>query len=153
MNQENNIILAKPSGITLEKHVSDVISEANMVLSSIPFVQKKYFDIVGKDLQKRLEVVCKLHDDGKKHPKWQNACQLDYSAFLEQKRTYTNSNQVFPNGTNIMKAGIRHEFQSLVFNLRKKLPMALQCAIAAHHSKLGFAFEGRCRILSPSLWL
>ena len=143
MNQENNIILAKPSGITLEQHVSDVVSEANMVLSSVPSVQKKYLDIVGKDLQKRLEIVCKLHDDGKKHPKWQNACQSDYSLFLEQKRINVNSNQVIPIGTNIMKAGIRHEFQSLLFNTRKKMPMALQCAIAAHHSKLGFAFESR----------
>lgn len=143
MDQKNNIILAKPSGITLEQHVSDVISEANMVLSSNPFVQKKYFDIVGKDLQKRLEIVCRLHDDGKRHPKWQNACQSDYSVFLEQKRRSTDSNLVIPIGTNLMKAGIRHEFQSLVLNTRKKLPMALQCAIASHHSKLGFAFESR----------
>ena len=42
-----------------------------------------------------------------------------------------------------MKAGIRHEFQSLVLNAPKNIPLALQCAIAAHHSKLGFAFENR----------
>lgn len=140
MYQENNIILAKPSGITLGQHVSNVVSEANMILSNVPFVPLKYNDIVCKDLQKRLEIVCKFHDDGKKHPKWQNACQLDYKVFLAQKEKGSQAN---PSGTNIMKAGIRHEFQSLVMNAHKNLPLALQCAIAAHHSKLGFAFENR----------
>ena len=140
MCQESNIILAKPSGITLEQHISNVVSEADMILSIVPFVTQKYHDIVCKDLQKRLEVVCRLHDDGKKHRKWQNACQLDYKAFLAKKE---NGGQDNPMGVNIMKAGIRHEFQSLVLNASKNMPLALQCAIAAHHSKLGFSFESR----------
>lgn len=140
MHQENNIILAKPTGITLEQHVSNVISEADMILSIVPFVTQKYRDIVCKDLQKRLEVVCRLHDDGKKQRKWQEACQKDYKVFLNQKEKGCQAN---PIGANIMKAGIRHEFQSLVLNAHKNMPLALQCAIAAHHSKLGFAFENR----------
>ena len=99
MHQESNIILAKPSGITLEQHVSNVVSEANIILSNVPFVPLKYSDIVCKDLQKRLEIVCKVHDDGKKHPKWQNACQLDYKVFLAQKE---KGGQANPSGTNIM---------------------------------------------------
>lgn len=143
MNLTDNIILAKPSGITLEQHVFDVISEANMVLSTVPFVSSKYFSLVGKDLQKRLEVVCKLHDDGKKHPKWQTACQLDYKIFREQVGSNSNDTHIVPQGKNLLTTGIRHEFQSLIYNAKKNLPLALQCAIAAHHSKLGFAFEKR----------
>lgn len=140
MNFDSNIILAKPSGVTLEQHIFDVMTEADMILSSSPFVLEKYSSFVGKDLHKRLEVVCKLHDDGKKHPKWQDACRKDYEAFLEKKH---HDKSTKPEGVHIQNAGIRHEFQSLIFNDGKKMPLALQCAIAAHHSKLGFAFEER----------
>lgn len=143
MYQENKTILAKPSGITLEQHVSNVVSEADMIMSTVPFVPQKYRDIVNKDLQKRLEVVCRLHDDGKKDPKWQQACQLDYEDFIRQKRTNAKNAQTILTGKNLLKTGIRHEFQSLVLNAHRNMPLALQCAIAAHHSKLCYTYEYR----------
>lgn len=143
MNLANNIILAKPSGITLEQHVFDVMTEADMILSQIPYVISKYQQIVGKDLKNRLEVVCKFHDDGKKHPKWQTACKSDYEDFLKKKNGISDNTKISPDGSHIQRAGIRHEFQSLIINENRKMPLALQCAIAAHHSKLSFAFESR----------
>ena len=140
MNMYNNIVLAKPSGITLEQHVFDVMTEADMILSNTSFVVEKYQQIVGKDLRKRLEIVCKLHDDGKSNPKWQNACRKDYDNYLKGR---LKNKDTKPDGNNIQRAGIRHEFQSLVINKSKNLPLSLQCAIAAHHSKLGFAYESR----------
>lgn len=140
MNLVSNIILAKPSGITLEQHIFDVMTEANMILSHFPFVSTKYERFIGKNLSKRLEVVCKLHDDGKKDPRWQNACRKDYEIYLKGKQKDKDTK---PDGANIQRAGIRHEFQSLVMNEAKKMPLVLQCAIAAHHAKLGFAFENR----------
>lgn len=143
MSFESNIILAKPSGVTLEQHIFDVMTEANMILSLFPYVIWKYRNFVDKDLQKRLEIVCKLHDDGKKHPKWQNACRKDYEDFLKKKKDNHKEQTKTADGTHIQQAGIRHEFQSLVMNESKKMPLSLQCAIAAHHSKLGFAYESR----------
>jgi len=140
MNLVSNIILAKPSGITLEQHIFDVMTEANMILSHFPFVSAKYERFIGKNLSKRLEIVCKLHDDGKKDPRWQNACRKDYEIYLKGKQEDKDTK---PDGANIQRAGIRHEFQSLVMNEAKKMPLVLQCAIAAHHAKLGFAFENR----------
>lgn len=140
MNMYNNIVLAKPSGITLEQHVFDVMTEADMILSNTSFVVEKYQQIVGKDLRKRLEIVCKLHDDGKSNPKWQNACRKDYDNYLKGR---LKNKDTKPDGNHIQRAGIRHEFQSLVINKSKNLPLSLQCAIAAHHAKLGFAFEDR----------
>jgi len=63
--------LAKISGITLEQHCSNVISEALKICSCQPATIKKYYRIVGKDLLQRVEVTCQLHDDGKAEPHWQ----------------------------------------------------------------------------------
>ena len=41
-------ILAKPSGITLEQHVSDVIQEAMMICNCLPATCEKYQKMVGK---------------------------------------------------------------------------------------------------------
>jgi len=140
-------ILAKPSGITLEQHTQEVVSEGKLLLEQTPFVVQKYQERVGKSLAIRLERVCQYHDSGKKAPKWQNACQKDYEAFLRWQSQYGGTFKEYSKtenaGENIRKAGVRHEFQSLRQVENKKLPLPQQAAIAAHHGKLGINSEER----------
>lgn len=104
---------------------------------------------IGKSLARRLELVCKYHDDGKSFSKWQLACQRDYKEFLTWQsqhggdfNDYSKANKEKA-GANIRKAGFRHEFQSLKIHEKSKLSFPLQAAIAAHHGKLGFKYEER----------
>lgn len=140
-------ILAKPSGITLEQHTEGVVSEGKLLLEQTSFVVQKYQERVGKSLAIRLERVCRYHDLGKKTPKWQNACQKDYEAFLQWQSqfgcTFKDYSKTEKAGENIRKAGVRHEFQSLRWVENKKLTLPQQAAIAAHHGKLGNNFEER----------
>lgn len=149
MNKYRYPILAKPSGITLEQHRSDVMSEGELLSKEMPFVFEKYENLVGKSLLTRLICGCKLHDDGKAQI-WQVACQKDYDAYLKWKqrnvgetyKVYIKENYNIV-GNNIRQAGVRHEFYSLSLNANKKMPLCLQAAIAAHHGKLGFDNEER----------
>lgn len=142
-------VLAKPSGITLEKHQADVISEGKVLVRHYPFTFKKYLRTTGKSLERRLELVSRLHDDGKKYEKWQRACHLDYRSYLIWRQKFGGTFQEYAvenpgeAGQCLRKAGVRHEFQSLIKNEKKKLPISLQAAIAAHHAKLGFKYEER----------
>lgn len=140
-------ILAKPSGITLEQHTQGVMSEGKLLLEQTPFVVQKYQERVGKSLATRLERVCQYHDLGKKTPKWQDACQKDYEAFLQWQSQYGGTFKEFSKtekaGENIRRAGVRHEFQSLRLVEKTKLPLSQQAAIAAHHGKLGEKEEPR----------
>ena len=79
MNKFRYPILAKPSGITLEQHRFDVMSEGELLSKEMPFVFDKYEDLVGKSLLSRLICVCKFHDDGKAEI-WQVACQNTWRA-------------------------------------------------------------------------
>jgi CRISPR-associated endonuclease/helicase Cas3 len=139
--------LAKPSGITLEQHTQGVVSEGKLLLEQTPFVVEKYQERVGKSLAIRLERVCQYHDLGKKAPKWQNACQKEYEAFLQWQSKYGGTFKEYSKtenaGENIRKAGVRHEFQSLQLTGKTNLPLPQQAAIAAHHGKLGNNFEER----------
>jgi CRISPR-associated endonuclease/helicase Cas3 len=141
--------LAKPSGITLDQHRKNVMSEGQVLNEQTPFVFQKYLNRIGKSLERRLELVCKYHDDGKIFSKWQIACQKDYEDFLVWQsqhggdfNAYSKANKEKA-GANIRKAGVRHEFQSLKINEKSKLPIPLQVAIAAHHGKLSFKHEER----------
>jgi len=140
-------ILAKPSGITLEQHTQEVVSEGKLLLEQTPFVVQKYQERVGKSLAIRLERVCQYHDLGKKTPKWQIACQKDYEAFLQWQSqhggTFKDYSKTEKAGENIRKASVRHEFQSLRLIEKTNLPLPQQAAIAAHHGKLGNNFEER----------
>ena len=142
-------VLAKPSGITLKQHRENVISEGELLAQYHPFTFQKYLDNTGKSLERRLELVCKFHDDGKEYEKWQKACQLDYENYLKWRERFGGNFQEFSEqnrneaGKNLRQAGVRHEFRSLLFNEKKKLPICLQAAIAAHHGKLGFKYEDR----------
>ncbi|KAA6326209.1 CRISPR-associated endonuclease/helicase Cas3 [termite gut metagenome] len=142
-------ILAKPSGITLDEHRQNVMSEGELLFEQTPFVFQKYRELVGKNLANDLKWVCKLHDDGKRIPEWQLACQKDYEAFLNWQSQHGRDFKEYSKdvkekaGENIRKAGVRHEFHSLRLNEKKDLPISLQAAIAAHHGKLGFYDESR----------
>lgn len=160
MDVDRKHTLAKITGITLEQHCNDVISEAAKLCSNIPVTKKKYRDLVGKDLRQRLEVACQLHDDGKAEPHWQNACIKDADSFQKWKLQHENDTlQEYEKkckdeaGLAIRNCGVRHEFFSLHYNMPKKLPMSLQVAIAAHHGKLGQKFRERWKSLGmESLW-
>jgi CRISPR-associated endonuclease/helicase Cas3 len=142
-------ILAKPSGVTLEQHTKEVMSEGKLLLEQIPFVVKKYQEQIGKSIVRRLELVCEYHDLGKKTPKWQLACQMDFEAYLIWKSTNNGDFKEYSKkqkgkaGENIRNAAVRHEFHSLQFTKNYNLPLPLQTAIAAHHGKLGLNFEDR----------
>lgn len=140
-------ILAKPSGITLEQHTQEVVSEGKLLLEQTPFVVRKYQERIKKSLAIRLERVCEYHDLGKKNFKWQIACQKDYDVFLQWQSqhggTFKDYSKTENAGENIRKAGVRHEIQSLRLLKNTKLPLPLQVAIAAHHGKLGNNFEER----------
>jgi CRISPR-associated endonuclease/helicase Cas3 len=139
--------LAKPSGITLEEHTKNVISEGKQLLNTTPFVVHKYQEFVGKSLIKRLELICKYHDIGKATSKWQTACQKDYENYLQWQEQTDGAFQEYSKnknaGENIRNAGVRHEFQSLRLTEKTNLPTPLQTAIAAHHKKLGIDSENR----------
>ena len=70
-----NNILAKPSGITLGQHRSDVVSEVSDICQIFIGTCEKYKKLTGKDLAMRLSVSAKWHDNGKACPKWQEACR------------------------------------------------------------------------------
>ena len=91
MNILKKNILAKPSGITLEQHISDVIQEAMMICDSFPATCEKYQKIVGKDFRKRLEISALYHDIGKKDIKWQTACQADYADYCQWRRKHSEA--------------------------------------------------------------
>ncbi len=151
MNNYKHPILAKPSGITLDQHRKNVMSEGLLFTKQTPFVFQKYQERIGKSLARRLEIVCRYHDDGKIINKWQIACQKDYDDFLKWQgnshKNYKSYSETVKEkaGTNIRKACVRHEFQSLKIHKRKKMPLSLQAAIAAHHGKLSFKHEERWR--------
>lgn len=128
-----NKFLAKPTGISLERHLQDVEWEAALCASSHPFIVKKYFKITGRNFQKRIQIAAKYHDIGKKHLCWQAACWKDYQDFLTNKKY----------GKHLQKVGLRHEIASLLFLQKKMLSDPVLVAIAAHHKKLSFQHEKR----------
>ena len=142
-------ILAKPSGITLEQHTSDVMSEAMAICASIPATEMKYKRLIGKSLKERLVVVAKYHDLGKKFAKkWQNACIQDYEKYQQWRNL--NKNKSFKEyrhqcsheaGSCLRQASVRHEFYSLLKCESDKFPLSLMTAIAAHHAKLSFKYS------------
>lgn len=157
MNNKANKILAKPSGITLDEHTSNVMSELKNIALAKPFVFSKYAKLVDAPLEKRLEVAVRFHDEGKKHSKWQNACVKDYYNFKKWKKVNGGNFQDYEKsvrkeaGANIRHAAIRHEWVSVDmleknFKIKKKQEEAftiIEAAIVAHHSKLGQKYKER----------
>lgn len=127
------LILAKPSGITLEQHQLDVITEGEALCSN--FIVSKYLKFVQKNLQERIKIVCKYHDEGKRNERWQTACQNDYNEYTRNPNTFV--------GENLKKVGIRHELYSASIAKQLKMPLPLIASIAAHHGKMNIANENR----------
>lgn len=135
-------ILGKPSGITLRQHTDNVQAEGNYLVSALPISFEKYLKLIGKNLDKRLRGAIKYHDEGKKHPKWQDACQKDYIVFLEWQKKHGGDYEDFCRkapglvGRNLMVTGVRHEINSLIRHMNDGFSEPVKVAIAAHHAKL-----------------
>lgn len=150
-NTLNSVLLAKPSGVTLEQHTSDVMSEAKNLCHFLKASCRKYETFsMGKSLTQRVVIAAKAHDLGKRCQQWQTACRLDYNSFSEWKKEHPQADfEEYEKeagtdaGKAIRKSNVRHEFYSLKYSRKQKLPLPLQAAIAAHHSKLSHAFEKR----------
>ena len=129
-------ILAKSDGITLQQHTSDVVQEAEKILSRRPFAIEKYARFTGRDLGEVVRQSARWHDEGKKHAVWQHACRQDHATWLLNPAA---------RGEKLMKCGIRHEMDSLVRATREKADLGRvgMVAIAAHHGKLGHRHEKR----------
>lgn len=136
LSKMKNELLAKPKGTTLKEHIENVTNEAIKIIQKHSFVIKKYEQLTGKNLEKRLKVAAKFHDDGKKHLKWQNACKKENEIYLTTQKVM---------GGYLQKTGIRHEMESLYLHQNDKYPFSevLKIAIAAHHGKLGQTWETR----------
>lgn len=141
--------LAKPSGITLQQHIKNVLAEGIYIHNTLPISFQKYSKTVNKDLFKRLNGAIKFHDDGKLHTKWQNACRNDYEEFLKWHsltgKNFNEYSKYFKDlaGKNLRNSGVRHEINSLTRHISDGFSNPVKVAIAAHHSKLGRRFEDR----------
>ena len=145
-------ILGKPSGVTLEEHTSNVRREAAQILSVRPFTLQKYRRAFSVDLRQIVDEIAFWHDEGKKHPRWQEACRKDFAEFwawMQKTHPRVERKDAAPyfsrfkaanknKAQNLRGAKLRHEFHSLVLRRKKKpLPPTLYyAAIAAHHAKL-----------------
>ncbi|GAB3571433.1 hypothetical protein GCM10027578_29660 [Spirosoma luteolum] len=139
--------LAKPSGITLKDHITHVVDEGRLLIQCFPTTFNKYLELTGKDLRKRLNGACLFHDDGKAHQQWQTACQQDYQEYLSWQAGNGGTYQDYERarkgqtGRNLMKAGIRHEIDSLIRRQKDNFSLPVQIAIGAHHGKLSVRHE------------
>ncbi len=142
-------LLAKPSGITLQEHVKDVLEEGSYIQKSFPNTFKKYFLLIQKDLGKRLDGAIKFHDAGKEHTRWQEACRKDYELYKVWYESNKDCFQQFSKknkelaGKNLRVSGVRHEIASLDKHFNDGFSQPVKVAIAAHHSKLSRKHENR----------
>lgn len=160
---ENNIVLAKPSGITLEQHNKDVVKESLSICQVLPASLSKYSKMVGKNLTNLLCASAEWHDEGKKHNKWQTACWKDYQNYKVWKIKNPKGNFLIYSkecqdeaGENLRKNNFRHEMESLrIVVPQGDLLMSQKVAIAAHHSKLGRRYEDKWEACEAyrSLWI
>lgn len=88
---KRNNILAKPSGITLGQHRSDVVSEVSDICQIFISTCEKYKKLTGKDLAMRLSVSAKWHDNGKACKKWQEACRKDFHNYQLWKQKHPDN--------------------------------------------------------------
>lgn len=147
---KRSYILAKPSGITLEQHSSDVMSEMSDICQIFIGTCEKYKKLTGKDLAMRLSVSAKWHDNGKACKTWQEACRKDFHNYLLWKQNHPDhsfkeysSEKRNEAGCHLKNVGIRHEFYSLDKAVTTNMPISILAAIAAHHGKLGLGFEDK----------
>ncbi len=152
-------ILGKPSGITLRNHTQHVVDQVQMILPKGNFLEEKYLQMVQLNLKELVLQAAEFHDFGKKHQRWQKACQLDFQAYNRWRiqkelpidkpnathyRAYVEDTLKQKNrpGVHLMKAKLRHEFASLlgIENRGVEVNEVVKVAIAAHHGKLNHRF-------------
>ena len=128
--------LAKPTGVTLEAHIKNLLDQAEIALEMRPFVIRKYHEMTGADFGSEVRQSARWHDEGKKHEIWQSACQKDFAVY----KTLTSKEQKNFRAKNIRQAGgkFRHEMGSLEYMFRCKANVSLpvKVAVASHHGKL-----------------
>lgn len=117
--------LAKSTGLPLEEHNLHLLQQCDQIFPAHAFACSKYAERTGQNLEQLVRLGIRWHDEGKKHPKWQEPCRRDFE----------EGNK---NGKHIRNAHIRHELASLEFVHRANmvLPIPVRIAIAAHHGKL-----------------
>lgn len=138
----SNEPLAKPSGVPLREHIQNLLMQARDTFSQRSFMIEKYHKMTnGADFVAEVEKSAGWHDIGKTDSQWQGACMADFAVWQTlsevEKKTFR--------GTNIMKAGIRHEMASLEIAKKKNhmLSMPVKASVAAHHGKLSRRHEHR----------
>lgn len=119
---------ANGEDISLEEHTQNVVSEVRKVLAHHTFVADKYARLTaGKSIEARTVNAAEYHDEGKKCPKWQNACQADNLIYKQTGK----------DGRNLLKTGVRHEIESIKMLPDLLLADPVKISILAHHGKLG----------------
>lgn len=133
--------LAKPTGVTYNEHVQNVVDQSENYISCHDFVIAQYKQRTGKDLGNWLRKAVKYHDLGKKSKRWQEACQKDYEIY---KSLAKNSKFTAKHLQQLGREKIRHELIPLKA-LHDKLELGdeVLAAIAAHHGKLSSKEEER----------
>lgn len=148
--------LAKPSGINLNQHIENVISEADHILEVFKTAKDNYDKNYHKSLYKRVRGAIKFHDDGKMHDQWQTACRNDHHNYIIWKRDKNSHKTSFRDyeqevrrnaSKYIRNANIRHEIYSLILHKNGGFSLPVQVAIAAHHGKLSLAHQHRWKEL------
>lgn len=157
-----NLVLAKPSGITLAEHTANVWRHAKKILDNNPFLEQKYRGLTGLDLRALLKEAVRWHDAGKGHHLWQKAVQLDCLQYQSWRQTQgwpaeqpdrsRNAREYIAyekycrqqkksSAYHLSQAELRHEFASLAEAEKANLSLAVKAAIAAHHGKLVRSFK------------
>jgi CRISPR-associated endonuclease/helicase Cas3 len=144
----SNVLLAKPTGVSLQDHIQHVEQEMAQILHLRPFLAEKYGQRTKQSLVERCQLSAKHHDDGKQDTAWQKACQADYAVFLEKGK------QQYFSAPNLRKASVRHELASLELARKKSftLPLVVRAAIAAHHGKLARKYESVWKPRFENFW-
>lgn len=141
--------LAKPTGISLKEHTSNVIDESKNYIAVRSFVFEKYNRLIGATLQDSINKVCKYHDLGKKYSQWQNACKKEFD-------NYRSTSKV--SGKYLRDAKVRHEIYSAIFCQRNNITLSEEelTAILAHHGKLSVLHQDKwevwCNGTGKDLW-
>jgi CRISPR-associated endonuclease/helicase Cas3 len=124
--------LAKPDGLSLYEHNHDLIKYHHKFFQNNEFIYDKYYKLFKIDLLSLVNDIINGHDIGKGYD-WQKACRDDFKLYKENKLLH-----------NIMKAGVRHEFHSVLHNLvyNKENSLIKNISIASHHGKFYISDDG-----------